>query len=208
MPAWGPTGLTDEEIWALVGYIRSEPEAEAVLWEMNQIAEDGIAAHWLYKSGSDKINKDDFAIAWLKNLIDWQKDLTDSTEFFEFFKIDLFHAEIFVFTPKGDLITLPKGATILDFAFAVHTDLGLHCIGAKVDGKIQPISKELKSGQTVEILRLNSKKPSIDWLLENGLTPKYAHLGTSKEGRGGLGEQVDHQGCDPVSIKKAVAGLR
>ncbi len=112
------------------------------------------------------MSKDDHALVWLKNLIDWQKDLTDSTEFFEFFKIDLFHAEIFVFTPKGDLISLPKGATILDFAFAVHTDLGLHCIGAKVDGKIEPINKELKSGQSVEILRLNSKKPSLDWLRE------------------------------------------
>lgn len=141
-------------------------EMQIRTWEMNQVAEDGIAAHWLYKSGESKMSQDDYALVWLKNLIDWQKDLTDSAEFFEFFKIDLFHAEIFVFTPKGDLITLPKGATILDFAFSVHTDLGLHCIGAKVDGKIEPISKELKSGQTVEILKLNSKKPSIDWLRE------------------------------------------
>jgi guanosine-3',5'-bis(diphosphate) 3'-pyrophosphohydrolase len=135
-------------------------------WEMNQVAEDGIAAHWLYKSGDKEMSKDDKALAWLKNLIDWQKDLTDSTEFFEFFKIDLFHAEIFVFTPKGDLFSLPKGATVLDFAFSVHTALGLHCIGAKVDGKIEPINKALKSGQTIEILHLNSKKPSIDWLRE------------------------------------------
>ncbi len=135
-------------------------------WEMNQVAEDGIAAHWLYKSGDEEMSKDDKALAWLKNLIDWQKDLTDSTEFFEFFKIDLFHAEIFVFTPKGDLISLPKGATVLDFAFSVHTALGLHCIGAKVDGKIEPINKAFKSGQTIEILHLNSKKPSIDWLRE------------------------------------------
>lgn len=133
---------------------------------MNQVAEDGIAAHWLYKSGDREMSKDDKALAWLKNLIDWQKDLTDSTEFFEFFKIDLFHAEIFVFTPKGDLFSLPKGATVLDFAFSVHTALGLHCIGAKVDGKIEPINKALKSGQTIEILHLNSKKPSIDWLRE------------------------------------------
>ena len=135
-------------------------------WEMNQVAEDGIAAHWLYKSGNSDMSKDDRALAWLKNLIDWQKDLTDSTEFFEFFKIDLFHAEIFVFTPKGDLFSLPKGATVLDFAFSVHTALGLHCIGAKVDGKIEPINKALKSGQTIEILHLNSKSPSIDWLRE------------------------------------------
>ena len=141
-------------------------ELQIRTWEMHQTAEDGIAAHWLYKSGSKELSKDDYALVWLKNVIEWQKDLTDSTEFFEFFKIDLFHAEIFVFTPKGDLISLPKGATVLDFAFAVHTALGLHCLGAKVDGRIESISKELKSGITVEILHANSKKPSIDWLRE------------------------------------------
>jgi GTP pyrophosphokinase len=150
-------------------------EMQIRTWEMNQVAEDGIAAHWLYKdSDADGENgaktvqpsKDDKALVWLKNLIEWQKDLTDSNEFLEFFKIDLFHAEIFVFTPKGDLISLPKGAVVLDFAFAVHTDLGLHCIGAKVDGKIEPIHAVLKSGSTVEILHLSSKKPSIDWLRE------------------------------------------
>ncbi len=142
-------------------------EMQIRTWEMNQVAEDGIAAHWRYKSGdSRKPSRDEQSLTWLKNLIEWQKDLTDSNEFFEFFKIDLFHAEIFVFTPRGDLISLPKGATVLDFAFAVHTDLGLHCIGARVDGKIEPINQVLKSGSTVEILHLASKKPSIDWLRE------------------------------------------
>ncbi|MFW5774914.1 MAG: RelA/SpoT family protein [Chitinivibrionales bacterium] len=143
-------------------------EMQIRTWEMNQTAEDGIAAHWLYKDGRDgsRMTGDEKAIVWLKNLIDWQKDLTDSNEFLEFFKIDLFHAEIFVFTPRGDLISLPKGATVLDFAFSVHTDLGLHCIGARVDGKIEPINKPLRSGATVEILHLSSKKPSIDWLRE------------------------------------------
>jgi GTP diphosphokinase / guanosine-3',5'-bis(diphosphate) 3'-diphosphatase len=134
--------------------------------EMNHVAEEGIAAHWLYKeeSGSKSMSRDDRSLSWLRNIIDWQKDLTDSTEFYEFFKIDLFHAEIFVFTPKGDLISLSKGATVLDFAFAVHTDLGIHCIGAKVDGKIEPINRVLKSGMTVQILHSSSKKPSVDWL--------------------------------------------
>jgi len=143
-------------------------EIQIRTWEMNQIAEEGIAAHWLYKENGDfeKASTDDSALNWLKNLIEWQKDLTDSTEFYEFFKIDLFHAEIFVFTPKGDLISLAKGATVLDFAFAVHTALGLHCIGAKVDGKIEPINRSLKSGETVEILQSASKKPSADWLRE------------------------------------------
>jgi GTP pyrophosphokinase len=140
-------------------------EIQIRTWRMNQIAEDGIAAHWIYKTGEDApLSKDDHALAWLKNVIEWQKDLTDSTEFYEFFKIDLYDAEIFVFTPKGDLISLPKGATVLDFAFAVHTEMGLHCIGAKVDGKIEPINSPLKSGATVEVLHSSSKKPSIDWL--------------------------------------------
>ncbi|MBD3347475.1 MAG: RelA/SpoT family protein [Chitinivibrionales bacterium] len=140
-------------------------EIQIRTWEMNHVAEDGIAAHWRYKNGEEDINsKDEHALEWLKNLIEWQKDLTDSAEFFEFFKVDLFHAEIFIFTPRGDLISLPKGATVLDFAFAVHTDLGLHCIGAKVDGKIEPINTVLKSGCTVEILHSSSKWPSIDWL--------------------------------------------
>lgn len=142
-------------------------EAQIRTWEMHQVAEDGIAAHWLYKDGSERsINKDDKALTWLKNLIEWQKDLTDSSEFYEFFKIDLYDAEIFVFTPKGDLISLPKGATVLDFAFSVHTHLGLHCIGAKVDGKFCPINTKLKSGSTVEILHSSSKTPSVDWLRE------------------------------------------
>ena len=147
-------------------------EMQIRTWEMNQIAEDGIAAHWLYKYGkTQQPTKDDRALVWLKNLIEWQKDLTDSSEFYEFFKVDLFHAEIFVFTPKGDLITLPKGSTVLDFSFTVHTELGLHCIGARVDGKIEPIGKVLKSGSTIEVLHLSSKKPSIDWL-RDVKTPK------------------------------------
>lgn len=135
--------------------------------EMNQIAEDGVAAHWLYKDGGGRRpSGDDRALGWLKNLIEWQKDLTDSSEFYEFFRIDLFDAEIFVFTPKGDLISLPKGATVLDFAFTVHTQIGLHCMGAKVDGKFEAISTPLKSGSTVDILYQSTKKPSLDWLRE------------------------------------------
>ena len=143
-------------------------EIQIRTWEMNHVAEDGIAAHWLYKEngGSAKPGEDDKRLVWLKNLIEWQKDLTDSAEFYEFFKIDLFQAEIFVFTPKGDLISMPKGATALDFAFMVHTELGLHCVGARIDGKIEPISNVLRSGSTIEILRSSSKKPSVQWLRE------------------------------------------
>ncbi len=156
----------------VVGHDGNIIEMQIRTWEMNQTAEDGIAAHWLYKDGKNiQFTKDDKALIWLKNLIEWQKELTDSTEFYEFFKVDLFHAEIFVFTPKGYLITLPKGATVLDFAFAVHTELGLHCIGARIDGKIESINTRLKSGSTVEILHLATKKPSLDWL-RDVKTPK------------------------------------
>jgi len=148
-------------------------EIQVRTWKMNEVAEDGVAAHWLHKSGEEVRNfsKDDKTLAWLRNLIEWQKDLTDSTEFYEFFKIDLFHAEIFVFTPKGDLIPLPNDATVLDFAFAVHTQLGIHCTGAKIDGKVEPISGSLKNGQTIEVLHTSSKKPSVDWL-KYAKTPK------------------------------------
>jgi GTP pyrophosphokinase len=149
----------------VVGEKGAIAEIQIRTWEMNQVAEDGIAAHWLYKDGEGAaISRDDKALVWLKNLIEWQKDLTDSTEFFEFFKIDLFDAEIFVFTPKGDLISLPKGATVLDFAFAVHTDLGLHCIGGKLDGKLESLGTALRSGSTVEVLHSASRNPTIDWL--------------------------------------------
>jgi GTP pyrophosphokinase len=142
-------------------------EMQIRTWDMNHVAEDGIAAHWLYKTDEKTVaSQDDKAIAWLKNIIEWQKDLTDSNEFLEFFKIDLFHAEIFVFTPKGDLISLPKGATVLDFAFAVHTHIGLRCIGARVDGKMESINTVLHSGSTVEILHHASKIPSVDWMRE------------------------------------------
>ncbi|MCL2689084.1 MAG: bifunctional (p)ppGpp synthetase/guanosine-3',5'-bis(diphosphate) 3'-pyrophosphohydrolase [Chitinispirillia bacterium] len=148
-------------------------EMQIRTWKMNEVAEDGVAAHWLHKSSEEVRNfsKDDKTLAWLRNLIEWQKDLTDSTEFYEFFKIDLFHAEIFVFTPKGDLIPLPNGATVLDFAFTVHTQLGLHCTGAKIDGKIEPINASLKNGQTVEVLHSSTKNPSIEWL-KYAKTPK------------------------------------
>lgn len=141
-------------------------EIQIRTWEMHQVAEDGIAAHWLYKDGRGAPSKDDQTLVWLKNVIEWQKDLTDSSEFYEFFKIDLFDAEVFVFTPKGDLISLPKGATVLDFAFAVHTQLGFHCIGAKVDGRFVAPGFKLKSGTTVEVLHLTTKTPAADWLHE------------------------------------------
>jgi GTP pyrophosphokinase len=157
----------------VVGKQGSAVEMQIRTWEMNKTAEEGVAAHWLYKNGeyAGEISKDDKALAWLRNFIEWQENLTDSAEFYEFFKVDLFDAEVFVFTPKGTLISLPKGATVLDFAYAVHTDLGTHCIGAKIDGQVEPVGMELTSGQTVEVLHLNTKNPSVD-MLRHAKTPK------------------------------------
>ncbi|MCD6024747.1 MAG: bifunctional (p)ppGpp synthetase/guanosine-3,5-bis(diphosphate) 3-pyrophosphohydrolase [Fibrobacteria bacterium] len=131
--------------------------------EMDLVAEQGIAAHWGYKEGSSsrEIGKEN---TWLKQVVEWQKDLTDSEEFMEYFRRDLAPSEIFVNTPKGQIIQLPQGATALDFAFALHSELGLHCVGARVDGVMVPLHRPLQSNERVEILKSDSQHPSQDWL--------------------------------------------
>jgi GTP pyrophosphokinase len=131
--------------------------------EMHRTAEIGIAAHWKYKEGSNGSELDE-KLAWFRQILDWQKDMTDPREFLEYLKIDLFKDEIFVFTPKGDLIQLPSGATPIDFAFLVHTQVGLHCSGARVNGRLVPLHKALRSGDTVEILTNPNQRPSRDWI--------------------------------------------
>ena len=131
--------------------------------EMHRTAEIGIAAHWKYKEGSNGSELDE-KLAWFRQILDWQKDMTDPREFLEYLKIDLFKDEIFVFTPKGDLIQLPAGATPIDFAFLVHTQVGLHCSGARVNGRLVPLHKALRSGDTVEILTNANQRPSRDWI--------------------------------------------
>ncbi len=132
--------------------------------EMHNTAEIGIAAHWRYKSEDIGSSDLDPHISWLRQVLDWQRDATDPAEFMENLKIDLFQDEIFVFTPKGDLHQLPKGATPIDFAFAVHTDIGLHCLTAKINGQVVPLSTELKSGDTVQIITSPHQKPNQSWL--------------------------------------------
>lgn len=133
--------------------------------EMDRIAEEGIAAHWRYKEGRTRSDEVDKYVAWLRDLIDvLQTESSDPKDFMDTLKIDLFKDEIFVFTPMGDLIRLPKGATPVDFAFEVHTVIGYHCIGAKVDGKMVPLNTELKSGETVEIITSENQRPSYAWL--------------------------------------------
>ncbi|HZF69070.1 MAG TPA: bifunctional (p)ppGpp synthetase/guanosine-3',5'-bis(diphosphate) 3'-pyrophosphohydrolase [Gemmatirosa sp.] len=140
--------------------------------DMHRTADYGIAAHWRYKEASTANGDDlDRHLAWFRQVLELQLDAKDPDEFLEFLKLDLYQDEIFVFTPTGDVIQLPKGATPIDFAFAVHTAVGLHCAGAKVNGKIAPLARQLKNSETVEIITAPTAKPSRDWL---------AHVRTSR----------------------------
>jgi len=132
--------------------------------EMHKVAEYGIAAHWKYKEGITQ-EKEEGKLAWLRQTLEWQKELNDPKEFMETLKVDLFSNQVFVFTPKGDVIELPAGSTPLDFAFKIHSAIGAKCIGAKVNGKMVPIDYTLKNGEIIDIVTSsNSKGPSIDWL--------------------------------------------
>ena len=132
--------------------------------EMHRTAEIGIAAHWRYKTDTKSADELDRHLQWFRQVLELQLDAKDPAEFLEFLKLDLYQDEIFVFTPTGDVIQLPKGATPIDFAFAVHTEVGQHCSGAKVNGKIAPLSRQLRNSETVEILTSPNAKPSRDWL--------------------------------------------
>ncbi len=138
-------------------------EIQIRTWDMHRTAEVGIAAHWKYKEGSEGTEIDE-QLAWFRQILEWQQDMTDPDEFLEYLKIDLYKDEIFVFTPQGDLIQLPAGSTPIDFAFQVHTEVGVHCAGAKVNGRIVPLHKGLRSGDTVQILTNPNQRPSRDWL--------------------------------------------
>jgi len=132
--------------------------------EMHRTAENGIAAHWLYKEGAKGKGDLDRALHWFRQVLELQLDAETPDQFLEFLKLDLYQDEIFVFTPGGDVIQLPRGATPIDFAFAVHTEVGLHTQGAKVNGRIVPLSRELKNSETCEIIRSPNARPSRDWL--------------------------------------------
>ncbi|MEA2063268.1 MAG: bifunctional (p)ppGpp synthetase/guanosine-3',5'-bis(diphosphate) 3'-pyrophosphohydrolase, partial [Gemmatimonadota bacterium] len=133
-------------------------------YEMHRTAEYGIAAHWKFKEQSQGESELDKRIGWLREVLEWQNETTDPKEYMEFLKIDLFDDEVFVFTPRGKLIKMPAGSTLIDFAFAVHTEIGLHCSGGKIDGRIAPLNTRLKSGQTVQIITNPNSKPSRDWI--------------------------------------------
>ncbi|MBI5328011.1 MAG: bifunctional (p)ppGpp synthetase/guanosine-3',5'-bis(diphosphate) 3'-pyrophosphohydrolase [Deltaproteobacteria bacterium] len=132
--------------------------------EMHKVAEEGIAAHWRYKEGKAVLEKDDKRFAWLRQMLEWQKDTRDAGEFMDTVKMDLFSEEVFVFTPKGAVKELPKGAKSVDFAYAVHTDVGHRCSAAKVNGRLVPLKYQLKNGDVVEIITSPAHNPSKDWL--------------------------------------------
>lgn len=149
---------------SIIGPEGEHYEIQIRTWEMHRIAEKGVAAHWLYKEGYDKKNSFDDKVQWLREAIEWLQEMKDPQEFMETLKIDLFEDEVFVFTPKGDVKCLPNGATPVDFAFDVHTDIGLRCAGAKVNGRIEPLDYQLKNGEFVEIITSKTANPSRDWL--------------------------------------------
>jgi guanosine-3',5'-bis(diphosphate) 3'-pyrophosphohydrolase len=132
--------------------------------EMHRIAEEGIAAHWRYKERSAVSQREEQQFAWLRQLVEWQQDVTDAKEFMESVKGDLFPDVVYVFTPKGDVRELSQGSTPVDFAYAVHTDIGQQCVGAKINGKIVPLKYVLRNGDRIEIITQVGHTPSRDWL--------------------------------------------
>ena len=146
----GPAGLSFEI------QIRTE--------EMHRIAEEGIAAHWKYKEGKKGPGEDDQRIAWLRQLVEWQREMRDPGEFMSTFKVDMYQEEVYCFTPRGRVIILPRDASPVDFAYAIHTDVGHSCVGAKVNGRIVPLRSQLRSGDVVEVLTQTGHQPSKDWL--------------------------------------------
>jgi len=162
-------GLPKENMYqslhtAVIGPYGERIEIQIRTHEMHKIAEEGIAAHWKYKEGRIIEEADDKRFTWLRQLLEWQRDLTDNAEFLETVKVDLFPNEVYVFTPKGEVKQFPRGSTPVDFAYSIHSDVGNRCIGAKVNGKIVPLKYEFRSGDTVEIMTSPSQKPSKDWL--------------------------------------------
>ena len=148
----------------VIGPYGERVEIQIRTQDMHQIADEGIAAHWRYKEEKDIGDKTDREFAWLRQLLEWQQDLKDPREFLESVRVDLFPEEVYVFTPKGEVKEFPRGATPLDFAYSIHTDVGHQCTGAKVNGRIVPLRYQMENGDTIEILTSSNQHPSKDWL--------------------------------------------
>lgn len=184
--------------------------------EMHQVAEYGIAAHWKYKEGdtSGKSSSDDVKLAWLRQSLEWQQDLNDPKDFLETMKMDLFATQVFVFTPKGDVIELPAGSTPLDFAFKIHSAVGCKCVGARVNGKMVTIDHTLQNGDIIEIVTsANAAGPSVDWLkiakssnarnkIRNWLKKENKSDKIDK-GKDLLDKAIRKKGYDPATCAKA-----
>lgn len=148
----------------VIGTMGQPVEIQIRTWEMHRVSEYGVAAHWRYKEGNKGADKEfDQKVAWLRQVLEWQ-DTSNPKELVNALKLDVFSGEVFVFTPKGDVVKLPIGSVPLDFAYRVHTDVGHHCVGAKVNGKIVPLDYTLQNGDIVDIITSKTGKPSLDWL--------------------------------------------
>jgi GTP pyrophosphokinase len=161
----------------VIGPGRERIELQIRTHEMHRVAERGIAAHWKYKDrGGGIAEQDAQRFSWLRQLLEWQKELKDPAEFLESVKVDLFQDEVYVFTPKGDVRVFPRGATPVDFAYQIHTQLGDHVTGARINGKIEPLRYKLRNGDVVEILTSPHQQPSKDWLDFVGTTRARAKI--------------------------------
>ncbi len=148
----------------VIGPVGERIEIQIRTWEMEKVAASGIAAHWSYKEGLQFDEKTNKAFSWIQNLVDNQEDFNNPDEFLENVRIDLFPDDVYIFTPRGEIKTVPRGATPVDFAYSIHTEVGNQCTGAKVNGRIVPLQYELKTGDTVEIITSKKQHPSKDWL--------------------------------------------
>jgi len=189
--------------------------------EMNKVAEYGLAAHWRYKEGLEKESKFEKKLTWLRQLVEWQREIGGAEEFLETIKTDIFKDQVFVFTPKGEIKELPRDSTPLDFAYMIHTDLGNKCIGAKINGKLVSLNTTLNNGDVIEIVSSKGEKgPSLDWL-NAGLG--YVHTNHAREkirqwfkkqerhvnidmGRAALEKELKRLGL-PSSSPEEIAGL-
>jgi GTP diphosphokinase / guanosine-3',5'-bis(diphosphate) 3'-diphosphatase len=149
---------------SVIGPYGERVEIQIRTQEMHRVAEEGIAAHWRYKDGKAVQFNEIQRFAWLRQLLEWQQNLQDPQEFLHNIKEDLFADEVYVFTPKGDLLSFPKGSTVIDFAYRIHSEVGQHCSGARVNGQLVPLKYILRSGDTVEIITTHQQTPSRDWL--------------------------------------------
>ncbi len=196
----------------VVGVESERIEIQIRTLDMHRTAEYGIAAHWVYKEKPKNDKAFDEKLSWLRQLLEWQHDSKDALEFMENVKLDLFTDEVFVFTPKGDVIDLPTGAIPIDFAYRIHTDIGNRCVGARVNGRLVPLDSELKTGDMVEVITTKQGSPSRDWLkmVKTSAAKSRIRIWFKKErrdeniekGRERIERELSRQHIDPHDVLK------